>query len=201
VTTATTTPVDGTSPATTPQSTVPGQTTIATATTTTIAAPALPPFAVGDSVMAGAVNQLAAGGFAVSAEQNRQGTAMADILEQLQANGQLGEVVTIHAGTNGAVSAETWQRMMTAVAGVPTVVVLTVRADRSWTAGNNEQIRALPATYPNVRIADWEVESQNTELCPDDIHVACNDGVPAQFYANLVFTTMGRPDLVQPLPG
>ena len=200
VTVPTTTPVDGTTPTTAPQPTVPGQTTLPTTTTTTLPPAPPPPFAVGDSVMAGAVKQLAAGGYAVSAEQNRQGTQVADILEQLQAGGQLGEVVTIHAGTNGAVSPETWQRIMAAVAAVPTVVVLTVRADRGWTAGNNEQIRALPATYPTVRIADWEVESQNTQLCPDDIHIACNNGIPAQFYANLVFTTMGSPDLVQPLP-
>jgi hypothetical protein len=199
-TTVSPTTPDGSTPGSVPDTTLaPGQTTAPTTTSTTLPPPPPPPFAVGDSVMAGAVQQLAAGGFAVSAEQSRQGSEMAAILEQLAAAAQLGDVVVIHAGTNGSVSDETWQRMMAAVANVPLVVVLTVRADRAWVPDNNVRIRALPTTYANVRIADWEVESSKTALCSDGIHVACNDGLPAQFYANLVFTTMGRPDLVVPL--
>ena len=47
--------------------------------------------------------------------------------------------------------------MMAVLADVPVVVVLTSKAEREWVAGNNEKVRALPATHPNVTVLDWEV--------------------------------------------
>jgi peptidoglycan/LPS O-acetylase OafA/YrhL len=189
---------DGSTPSVPDTTLAPGQTTVPTTSTTTLPPPPPPPFAVGDSVMLGAVNQLAAGGFAVNAAQSRQGSEMAAILEQLAAAGQLGDTVVIHAGTNGNVGDDTWARIMAAVANVPTVVVLTAYAPRDWVPGNNERILALPGTYPNVRIADWAALAPTLQLCSDGIHIACSGGAN-QEYANLVFTTMGRPDLVVPV--
>ena len=64
--------------------------------------------------------------------------------------------------------------MMAELAGVPQVVVVTTKADRGYVPPNNELLRALPATYPNVTVVDWAIESA---ACPgncfydDGIHL------------------------------
>jgi len=68
---------------------------------------------------------------------------------------------------------------------------VTGKADRVWIAGNNEKIRALPATYPNVTVLDWEVLGPQ---CPgdcfydDDIHL---NGAGQQYYTDLVARVLG----------
>ena len=57
---------------------------------------------------------------------------------------------------------------------MPRVVVVTDKADRGWIAGNNDMLRALPGTYPNVVVVDWATASAD---CPgncfydDGIHL------------------------------
>ncbi len=105
----------------------------------------------------------------------------------------------IQIGTNGAVSNETFARIMAQLPPnlTPRVVFLTVKSPRRWNAANNEVIRGLPAQYPqNVTVLDWEMLAGGTNLCSDEIHIACGGGA-AQYYANQIFTAIGRPDLVR----
>ncbi|MCU1397347.1 MAG: hypothetical protein JWN62_456 [Acidimicrobiales bacterium] len=170
--------------------------------TTAPAAPAAPaattiqPIALGESVMLGALTNLQAGGFYVDAVKGRQGDEMAGVVETLRANNQIGQVMVIQTGTNGSVSSNDLQRMMAQLPPdlTPTVVFLTVRVPRGWQDANNALIRALPATYPNVTVLDWQSASMSINICKDGIHIACG-GTMAQFYANLIFDAIGRPDL------
>jgi hypothetical protein len=81
--------------------------------------------------------------------------------------------------------------MMTILADVPVVVVLTGKADRPWIAGNNALLRALPATRPNVTVLDWEALSAG---CPgscfyeDGIHLTQSG---QDYYAGLVKRLLG----------
>ncbi|MCU1386762.1 MAG: putative acyltransferase, partial [Ilumatobacteraceae bacterium] len=169
--------------ATVPPSTAPAATTIQ-------------PIALGESVMLGAITNLQAGGFYVDAVKGRQGDEMATVVETLRANNQIGQVMVIQTGTNGTVTSNDLQRMMAQLPPnlTPTVVFLTVRVPRGWQDANNALIRALPATYPNVTVLDWQTASMSIDICKDGIHIACG-GTMAQFYANLIFDAIGRPDL------
>jgi hypothetical protein len=187
-------------PTTVTVTTQPGDTTPTTlAPTTTVPSPIdqIPPYAIGESVMLGAAPQLQAGGVQVNAAVSRQGANVADVVGQLRLGGQLGRVVVIQTGTNGGVSDETLDKIMSFLPGdaTPLVVFLTVRAPRGWIADNNTRIRQLPARYPNVRVLDWEAESQaiSGELAGDGYHL--RTALAKQFYANLVFDAIGRPDL------
>ena len=157
----------------------------------------LPVYAVGESVMLGAAPQLQAGGIVVNAAVSRQGKNVADVIGQLRAGGQLGRVVVVQTGTNGPVSDETFERLMSYLPPdeTPLVVFLTVRARRGWITENNARILRLPGKYPNVKVLDWLAESEKVkgELARDGYHLR----TPAakQFYANLVFVAIGRPDL------
>ena len=157
----------------------------------------LPVYAVGESVMLGAAPQLQAGGVVVNAAVSRQGKNVADVIGQLRAGGQLGRVVVVQTGTNGPVSDDTFARIMSYLPpdDTPLVVFLTVRARRGWIADNNARIQALPSKYPNVKVLDWQTESEKVrgELARDGYHL--RTAFAKQFYANLVFIAIGRPDL------
>ena len=148
--------------------------------------------------MLGAVPQLQAGGFNVNAAVSRNGEGVADVVGQMRAAGQIGDVVVIQAGTNGPVALETYQRIMSFLPpeDVPQVLFLTVSAPRGYIADNNAIIRSLELSYTNVHIADWEATAPTLPLCGDDVHVSCGGGA-AQAYANLIFTALGRTDLVR----
>jgi hypothetical protein len=114
----------------------------------------------------------------------------------MRANGQLGQTVVIQIGTNGSVSQETLARIMAQLPPelTPQVVFLTVHVPKHWNDGNNALIRALPTIYPNVTVLDWDEAAKTIHLCRDGIHIACGSDM-AQFYANLIFDAVGRPEL------
>ena len=185
------------------QPTLPGETVVPTteAAPVTTLGPAdlLPAYAIGESVMLGAAPQLTAGGIQVNAAVSRQGKNVAEIVEMTRAGGQLGRTVIIQTGTNGSVSAETFARIMAALPPeeTPLVVFLTVKAPKGWIADNNTRIRALPSIYPNVAVVDWETEAQQIlgELSKSDGGIHLSTSSAKQFYANLIFDAIGRPDL------
>ena len=72
---------------------------------------------------------------------------------QLNAAGRLGPTVVVGLGTNGPIGGGDLDRMMGELANVPQVIVMTTKADRGYVPPNNDKLRALPATYPNVTVA------------------------------------------------
>jgi peptidoglycan/LPS O-acetylase OafA/YrhL len=149
-------------------------------------------FAIGDSVMKGAAPSLAELGIVVDAQQDRQARMGAAIFQQLEDLGVIIDVAVVHLGTNGPVSQETFDLLMAATDQIPRVIVLTLTANRDWTADNNAKIRALPEGHPNVTVLDWQLVS---ELCTgecftaDRIHLD-RDGM--RFYAAEIWKAMGR---------
>jgi peptidoglycan/LPS O-acetylase OafA/YrhL len=193
-------PTTAVAPTVEPTTTGPPVTEAVTVTSVQTQQAGPPPLAVGESVMQGATNQLAAGGFQVDAQQSRQGTDIAGIVESYRAQGQIGSIVVLQVGTNGSVSDATYDRIMASLpaATTPYVFFMTVRAPRGWIDANNARINALPLRYPNVHIIDWSGISQakDVKLCSDGFHIACSP-TSEQTYANIVFESIGRPDLAK----
>lgn len=151
----------------------------------------LPLVAVGDSVMLGAAEELTASGFVVDAVKSRQLISFVPELEVVKLSGALTSVVVVHLGTNGAFSDASLGLFMKLLVDVPTVVMLTGKAHRDWIAGNNEKIRALPGTFPNVTVLDWEVMSASCEgrcFHDDGIHLT---QAGQNFYSLLVNRVLG----------
>jgi hypothetical protein len=71
------------------------------------------------------------------------------------------------------------------------VVLVTTKADRDYVARNNDRLRAMPATYPNVKVVDW---ANLAATCPgncfydDGIHLR-PDG--RRFYAQQIVAVTG----------
>lgn len=198
-----------------PAATVPGQTAVPGETTAPTAPPTTPaptttvpvaeraPVSVGESVMKGATPQLQAGGFTVVAEESKQGNWIAQVVATLRANGQIGETVVIQTGTNGEVTDAEYDEIMSYLPAtdVKQVVFLTVHANKPWIAPNNSRIWSLPGRYPNVTILDWDglvTSGQVPGMAGDGIHLG--QASAKQFYANYIFGSVGRNDLIQPLP-
>jgi hypothetical protein len=163
--------------------------------TTTTAVPLpfepVPYLAVGDSVMLGAAPALSQRGLFIDAAVSRQMIDMIPVFQQLRDRGLLGDAVVVHLGTNGPISQETLDAFLATMDGVPNVILMTVRADRSWTADNNALLRAADHDGDNKILLDWEVRSAE---CPGDCFY--DDGIhlrPAgqQYYADLISDILG----------
>lgn len=153
-------------PTTVPSATtIPSQTTLPTSSTTpsSTVAPSnkIDVLAVGDSVMLGAASRMTDAGFTVDAAKNRQVIDALQIFNYYKAKGTLADTVVIHLGTNGTTRASTYEEILRPLAEVPRVVVLTIKVPgREYQKLNNDIIRALPATHPNVTILEWFVEAK-----------------------------------------
>lgn len=151
-------------------------------------------FALGDSVMLGASSALSAsiGNLELNAQVSRQVFQGINILQARRDAGQLGDVVIIHLGTNGAFTQGNLEQMMSILQDVPRVVFVTVNVPLDWEGPNNEVIRSA-ASYPNAVVADWKsVASDHPEIFGSDgVHVG---PAGASYYANLLapYTVVGE---------
>ncbi len=161
----------------------------------TVAAPsrALPPAssarvtAIGDSVMLGAAQQLAAvtPGIYVDAQVGRQVSAAIALLRQLQANGQLGGILLIDMGNNGTFTDAEFDEIMTVAGPARRVVFVNLKEPRSWEVTNNAVITRGVARYANSVLVDWHDASINRpDLFWSDLIHLRPEG--ASVYANLI---------------
>ncbi len=144
-------------------------TTAATAPPTTVSA-AIHTIAIGDSVMLGAAPQLkdvlGADSY-VDAHVGRQFKEATSMVDWFAANGKLGQVVIVHLGNNGTVSADTVDDVLDRLGNVPRVVVVNVRVDREWQDSVDATLAARVPAHPNAVLLDW---------------YAASDGHPEYFY-------------------
>jgi hypothetical protein len=141
--------------------------------------------------MLGAATQLNAAGFCVDAEESRAFINGVDRVMRLRADGKIGPIVVVALGTNGPIGDGQLTALMNELSTVPLVVMVTTKADRSYVARNNERIRAMPATWPNVKVVDWEALAAS---CPG--HCFYDDGIHLppdgrRFYAEQIVAVTG----------
>jgi hypothetical protein len=155
----------------------------------------LPTTALGDSVMLAAREALqeTLPGIKVDAAVSRQSYDLFARLRLRQETDKLGQVVIIHTGTNGSIKSGELDRTLRSLSDRSRVILVTVRAPRSWVDDNNEMIRAAAAKYAadNVRLADWHKASagQRQWFYADGIHTK---GAGSQAYAALIREAMRR---------
>lgn len=167
-------------------------TTPATASPTATSPPPLasPPariFAVGDSVMLGAANQLAEAlpNAEVDAAVSRQVSDGIAVLEARRQAGTLGDVVIVHLGTNGSFTSGEFDQIMEILAGVQRVVFVNLKVPRDWEDGDNAILADGVTRYPNALLVDWHTigGTRPEFFYEDSIHLN-PDG--AAYYAQLI---------------
>ena len=177
-------------------SVVPGQTVPppppSTAPPTTVLQD-IPILALGESVMLGAAQVLEARGIKTIAEVSKGPDWELQQLNIAKTKYNIKLGVVIQLGTNGTVTREQYDAILKELTDVPLVVMLTVRASRPWIEGNNAIIRALPESYPNVVVLDWEARAAEIadHLSNDGIHLS--DDKAKTFYRDIVLQALGLP--------
>lgn len=150
--------------------------------------------AVGDSVMLDAAPDLESDipGIVVDAVVSRQWSDGEVVLDQLKATDQLGTIVVVGLGTNGPITTNDFDSMMTILAAVPRVVFVTVHVDRPWQNEVNTVLDAGVTRYKNGVIADWaSLAAEHPEwFYADGTHLPIG-GVGAQALAALIADACG----------
>jgi hypothetical protein len=108
-------------------------------------------------------------------------------VQQLRADGELGAVVVIELGTNGPITTELFDQMMSELQGVSRVVFVTNYVPDAYQNANNAIIEAGASRYRNVAVANWYAlaSAHPGWLCPDGYHLSCG-GPGAQELAALI---------------
>jgi hypothetical protein len=114
------------------------------------------PLAIGDSVMLGAADRLAATGFEVDARGCRQMGAGLDILAARRRAGTLPRVVVVALGTNWVITHADIRRAL-AIAGPRRLLVLVTPRELGGGSGSDAAIvRAAGRRHPlRIAVADW----------------------------------------------
>ncbi len=146
---------------------------------------ALAPVVFGDSITLGAAATLTERGYVVDAEVNRFVPDVLPRIGDLAAAPGL-EVLVLQLGTNGPIEPDDFDALIEAVADVPNVILVNVRADRSWTEPNNRLIDDRDEPGDNLIVLDW---NSLAEQCPgecfadDGIHLTA---AGARYFADLL---------------
>ena len=124
----------------------------------TPAAAGIPPgrYAIGDSVMLGAKDELNARGIKVNAVVSRQFRDAVPLVEQLKAAGRLRKKVVIHLGNNGILIAAADCNRISEVAGPNrTVYLVNLKIPRSYRRTQNLRLADCAQRRANTRLIDW----------------------------------------------
>lgn len=113
--------------------------------------------AIGDSVMVDYSDELErfVPGIAVHAAVGLQFLSGLVELEQLRSENQLGASVVVALGTNGPVSQDLMDQLLSTLSGASRIVLVTDFVDRPWQNENNRLIFEIATSHPHIVIANW----------------------------------------------
>ena len=177
--------------AATPRQGTSTSTTVGPTTTTTQApGPGFMPgkiTAVGDSVMMDYQPDLTSlvPGIDFQDEVGRQWGTGEQILSTLKAQGQLGATVLVGLSTNGPITAQDFDSMMSVLSGASKVVFVNVHVDQPWQDPNNQVLAAGVARYKNAVLVDWNsIANANPGwFGSDGTHISFGGPAPAAISA------------------
>jgi peptidoglycan/LPS O-acetylase OafA/YrhL len=168
-----------------------GEAPVTIVETTAPLPPAPQKFAIGDSVMLGAADELKASGFIVDAAESRAVVRGLDVIQALSDRNRLPQELVIHLGTNGPISADQMDAMMGLVANVPRVLLIqNVVPDSSYDVGNNSLMVNVASRLPNVEVLYWDGLAQQCQgdcIYQDGIHLKSTG---AAYYTTLIETVL-----------
>ena len=125
---------------------------------------AIPPgrYAIGDSVMLGAREELTARGIRVNAAVSRQFRDAVAIVQQLRASGKLRKKLVIHLGNNGILIQGADCDRISQIAGAGrTVYLVNLKSPRSYRKVQNDRLAACAQRRANTLLLNWYAHSHD----------------------------------------
>ena len=143
--------------------------------------------AIGDSVILDAKPFLAKmlPGIAVDGKVGRQMRQAQDIIEQLKAQGKLGDRIIIELGTNGAFSKKQLRALLHSLSDAKQILLVNTRVPRNWQDTVNATIAEVSNEFNNTAIVDWysASEGKGEYFYRDGVHLN-REG--AEYYASIL---------------
>ena len=150
--------------------------------------------AIGDSVMVGAADELTGtiSSLDLDAALGRQAPAAIELLRTRRAAGELGAVVILHLGSNGAFSGRQLDDVMAVLWDARRVVMVNVKAPRQWETPNNTVLSESVKRYPQITLVDWRgaTADQPDLFWEDGIHLRPEG---RRLYAELIAAALAKP--------
>jgi hypothetical protein len=149
--------------------------------------PGGPPLAIGDSVLADAVPVLVRDGFEADGMVCRQMSQGIELLEQRSPD--LPRLVVLALGTNGEVTAQQIDRVLTILG--PGRLLALVTPHGSVDPSSADVIRAAARSQPRrIILLEWDriAEDHRSWLAPDGIHLGGQAGIEG--YAQMIATAL-----------
>jgi peptidoglycan/LPS O-acetylase OafA/YrhL len=164
--------------------------------------PKAPPriLALGDSVMIGAKDKLAARlgpGFSMSAQVGRQANEFVAIVQRLKREGHSPEAMIIQMGNNGPLYGEDMESIRKATSEVGELFLIDDHAPVSWIDESNHALAEAAQDWPHTTLIAWKpVAEAHQGLLWDGIHLTPGG---AGVYARLVSRAVHE-DIAFPAP-
>ena len=160
---------------------------------------------IGDSVMLGALTNVANDGVeeaflqgistiseqvTVSAAKNRQWFELRGVIRELEANGEIGEVVVVHLGNNGVIDESIVNDSLELLEDVRKVLLVNVRVPRRWENKVNTLLDGAVEEFENTEPVDWySISNSNPQyFSRDGVHTIPSG---ARHYVDAIITTLG----------
>ncbi len=138
-------------------------------------------WAIGDSLMVGATDQLVGAWptMLIDAEEGRSFESGIDVLEHQLATGTP-DVLVFALGTNNGASNEQIERVMQLATNIDEVVFVNVSVPRPWEAATNTALLEVVTAYATATLVDWKAASEaGTGLFRTDGYHLTADGIRA----------------------
>jgi len=158
--------------------------------------PSRPPriIALGDSVMVGARDRLAARlgpGFSMSARVGRQAGEFVEIVQRLKREGHRPDALIVQMGNNGPLYSDEMRSLQKATSEVGELFLIDDHAPVSWVGESNHALAEAAADWPHTTLIDWSAAAAagGEKLFWDGIHLT---PAGAGAYARLVSSAVRR---------
>jgi len=143
--------------------------------------------ALGDSVMIGAANPMAARlgpGLSLNAKEGRQASEFVEIVEKLKREGHRPDAMIIQMGNNGPLYGAEMEAIQKATADIGELFLITDHAPVSWVDESNHALEEAAEDWPHTTLIDWaDLAAEHEGELWDGIHLK---PAAAGLYARLV---------------
>ena len=129
---------------------------------------------IGDSVILGIRNELEAKAQIglINARVGRQASELLEVIQHDKAK-MAGMKTVLDLGNNNRLTSSEVEAIFSELKDQPLVIVVNTAVPRGWRDENNQLISNVASQYPNIRVVNWALKSENHPeyFAPDGVHL------------------------------
>lgn len=151
--------------------------------------------AIGDSIILDAAPDLEKllPGIIIDGKVGRQMSQAQEVIDQLKADGKLGNSIIIELGSNGSFSTKQLRQLLTSLEDMQQIILVNTRVPKQWQDIVNSDLEKVAAEFSNATIVDWFSASKGkgSFFYDDGVHLS-REG--ASYYASIISEAVQRDD-------